>query len=205
MVDLDLCELELEVATFDARNSSARACGHRLANRALKMPPVPSVSVLKALRALTISPKLQRHAPRKIRAFSTTPSRSVTLTQLLTRTKGRSPKKLRHATSPVLSQLSRPSMKGVCLKVGITKPKKPNSGQRKTAKVRLSNGKVISAYIPGEGHNVQQHSVVLVRGGRSQDCPGVRYHLVRGVGELGGVPARVRARSKYGTKKPKTG
>ena len=75
-------------------------------------------------------------------------------------------------------------MKGVCLKVGITKPKKPNSGQRKTAKVRLSSGKVVSAYIPGEGHNVQQHSVVMVRGGRSQDCPGVRYHLVRGALDL---------------------
>ncbi|OQU97466.1 hypothetical protein CLAIMM_03393 [Cladophialophora immunda] len=95
-------------------------------------------------------------------------------------------------------------MKGVCLKVGITKPKKPNSGQRKTAKVRLSSGRVISAYIPGEGHNVQQHSVVLVRGGRSQDCPGVRYHLVRGAFDLGGVPTRMTSRSKYGTKKPKT-
>merc|ERR1712000_693741 len=76
--------------------------------------------------------------------------------------------------------------------------------KRKTAKVRLSNGKVISAYIPGEGHNVQQHSVVLVRGGRSQDCPGVRYHLVRGAFDLGGVPSRATSRSKYGTKKPKT-
>jgi small subunit ribosomal protein S12 len=97
----------------------------------------------------------------------------------------------------------RPEMKGVCLKVGITKPKKPNSGQRKTAKVRLSTGRVVTCYIPGEGHNIQQHSVVMVRGGRSQDCPGVRYHLVRGALDLGGVPARIRARSKYGTKKPK--
>jgi ribosomal protein S12 len=86
--------------------------------------------------------------------------------------------------SPALSAANRPAMKGVCLKVGITKPKKPNSGQRKTAKVRLSSGRVVSAYIPGEGHNVQQHSVVLVRGGRSQDCPGVRYHLVRGAFDL---------------------
>jgi ribosomal protein S12 len=70
------------------------------------------------------------------------------------------------------------------VKVGITKPKKPNSGERKTARVRLSTGKVITAYIPGEGHNIQQHSVVLVRGGRSQDCPGVRYHLVRGALDL---------------------
>ena len=75
-------------------------------------------------------------------------------------------------------------LKGVCLKVGITRPKKPNSGERKTARVRLSTGRVVTAYIPGEGHNIQQHSVVLVRGGRSQDCPGVRYHLVRGALDL---------------------
>ena len=77
-----------------------------------------------------------------------------------------------------------PQQKGVCLKVGITRPKKPNSGERKTARVRLSSGRMITAYIPGEGHNIQQHSVVLVRGGRSQDCPGVRYHLVRGALDL---------------------
>ncbi|KAI7548949.1 hypothetical protein KC331_g4101 [Hortaea werneckii] len=95
-------------------------------------------------------------------------------------------------------------MKGVCLRVGTTKPKKPNSGERKVARVRLSSGTVITAYIPGEGHNVQQHSVVLVRGGRSQDCPGVKYHLVRGAMDLGGVGNRITSRSKYGTKKPKT-
>lgn len=72
----------------------------------------------------------------------------------------------------------------MCVKVGITRPKKPNSGERKTARVRLSTGKVITAYIPGEGHNISQHSVVLVRGGRAQDCPGVRYHLVRGALDL---------------------
>jgi ribosomal protein S12 len=75
-------------------------------------------------------------------------------------------------------------MKGVCLKTGITKPKKPNSGERKTARIRLSSGRVVTAYIPGEGHNVQQHSVVMVRGGRAQDCPGVKYHLVRGALDL---------------------
>jgi len=126
----------------------------------------------------------------------------MTLNQV--RTHRRQPKKARHAVSPALAAEKRPEMKGVCLKVGITKPKKPNSGQRKTAKVRLSSGRIISAYIPGEGHNVQQHSVVLVRGGRSQDCPGVRYHLVRGAFDLGGVPNRTNSRSKYGTKKPKT-
>jgi len=109
----------------------------------------------------------------------------------------------RKAVSPALTLVNAPSLKGVCLKVGITKPKKPNSAERKTARVRLSTGRVITAYIPGEGHNVQQHSVVLVRGGRSQDCPGVRYHLVRGAMDLGGVGNRSTSRSKYGTKKPK--
>ncbi|KIW90942.1 ribosomal protein S12 [Cladophialophora bantiana CBS 173.52] len=156
---------------------------------------VPSLRALHALRTLarpTISarpavvllvPAPQR--PPQHRAFSTTPAHAVTLNQIRTRLgNSRKPKKVRHAVSPALSAANRPAMKGVCLKVGITKPKKPNSGQRKTAKVRLSSGRVVSAYIPGEGHNVQQHSVVLVRGGRSQDCPGVRYHLVRGAFDL---------------------
>ncbi|KAK5443259.1 hypothetical protein LTS15_010794 [Exophiala xenobiotica] len=180
------------------------------------MPPIPSLSALRAFRVIVqrsqpLSSKpspprssssiLLRIAPVS-RPFSTTQTRCMTLNQV--RTQGRRPKKARHAVSPALAAQQRPEMKGVCLKVGVTKPKKPNSGQRKTAKVRLSNGKVISAYIPGEGHNVQQHSVVLVRGGRSQDCPGVRYHLVRGAFDLGGVPSRATSRSKYGTKKPKT-
>lgn len=83
-----------------------------------------------------------------------------------------------------------------------TKPKKPNSAVRKVARVKLTNGKVIIAYIPGEGHNLQEHSVVLVRGGRVPDLPGVRYHLVRGAMDLQGVPTRMTSRSKYGTKKP---
>lgn len=110
------------------------------------------------------------------RTFTTSPTLFTTLNQV--RCHGRKPKKARRQDSPALR--NRPEMKGVCLKVGITKPKKPNSGQRKTAKVRLTSGKIVSAYIPGEGHNVQQHSVVLVRGGRAQDCPGVGYHVVRG-------------------------
>lgn len=148
------------------------------------MPPVPTLSALHALRALTrltISKPILS-IPRQIRTFTTSPSPCMTLNQV--RTRPRQPKKARHAVSPALAAEKRPEMKGVCLKVGITKPKKPNSGQRKTAKVRLSSGKIVSAYIPGEGHNVQQHSVVLVRGGRSQDCPGVRYHLVRGAFDL---------------------
>ncbi len=96
----------------------------------------------------------------------------------------RKPRRSRHTTSPALAETRAPMMKGVCIKVGITRPKKPNSGERKTARVRLSNGRMITAYIPGEGHNIQQHSVVLVRGGRTQDCPGVLYHLVRGALDL---------------------
>ncbi|KAI1253304.1 hypothetical protein MGN70_005512 [Eutypa lata] len=135
------------------------------------------------------------------RSFSSTPAANATLNQVL---RGcRKAQRARHAVSPALSDTLCPQQKGVCLKVGITRPKKPNSGERKTARVRLSSGRMITAYIPGEGHNIQQHSVVLVRGGRSQDCPGVRYHLVRGALDLGGVSNRMSSRSKYGTKKPK--
>ncbi|KAJ1913200.1 hypothetical protein IWQ60_009307 [Tieghemiomyces parasiticus] len=95
-----------------------------------------------------------------------------------------------------------PQKKGVCVKVYTTKPKKPNSAVRKVARVRLSNGNVVVAYIPGEGHNLQEHSVVLVRGGGVPDLPGVRYHLIRGALDLQGVPNRTTSRSKYGTKKP---
>ncbi|ORY80374.1 ribosomal protein S12/S23-domain-containing protein [Protomyces lactucae-debilis] len=104
---------------------------------------------------------------------------------------------------PSPNLLSNPFKKGVCNKVYTTKPKKPNSAVRKVARVKLSTGKFVIAYIPGEGHNCQEHSVVLVRGGRVQDLPGVRYHIVRGSNDLGGVANRVKARSKYGTKKPK--
>ncbi|OBT44051.1 hypothetical protein VE00_04476 [Pseudogymnoascus sp. WSF 3629] len=139
--------------------------------------------------------------PATARAFSSTPSVLTTLNQVA---KGcRKPQRARKQTSPAMSTVCAPELKGVCLKVGVTKPKKPNSAERKTARVRLSTGRVVNCYIPGEGHNVQQHSVVLVRGGRSQDCPGVRYHLVRGALDLGGVGNRVTSRSKYGTKKPK--
>jgi len=96
-----------------------------------------------------------------------------------------------------------PFKRGVCLKVFTTTPKKPNSALRKVARVRLTNGMEVTAYIPGEGHNLQEHSVVLVRGGRVKDLPGVRYHIVRGILDVGGVEGRKKQRSKYGTKKPK--
>ncbi|OHB37120.1 MAG: 30S ribosomal protein S12 [Planctomycetes bacterium RIFCSPHIGHO2_02_FULL_50_42] len=96
-----------------------------------------------------------------------------------------------------------PQRKGVCLQVMTRTPKKPNSALRKVAKVRLSNGREITAYIPGEGHNLQEHSIVLVRGGRVRDLPGVKYHIVRGTQDSAGVTGRNRGRSKYGTKSSK--
>jgi small subunit ribosomal protein S12 len=96
-----------------------------------------------------------------------------------------------------------PFKRGVCTRVFTMTPKKPHSALRKVAKVRLSNGKEITAYIPGEGHNIQENSVVLVRGGRVKDLPGVRYHIVRGVLDAGGVEERKTGRSKYGTKREK--
>ena len=96
-----------------------------------------------------------------------------------------------------------PQKRGVCLKVYTTTPKKPNSALRKVARVRLSNGQEVTCYIPGEGHNLQEHSVVLIRGGRVKDLPGVRYHILRGNLDTQGVTSRKQQRSKYGVKKPK--
>nr|AGH24328.1 ribosomal protein S12 [Reclinomonas americana ATCC 50283] len=96
-----------------------------------------------------------------------------------------------------------PQKRGVCTRVFIASPKKPNSAKRKVARVRLTNGQEVTAYIPGEGHNLQEHSVVLIRGGRVKDLPGVKYHIVRGVFDLQGVQNRRKGRSLYGTKKPK--
>jgi small subunit ribosomal protein S12 len=137
--------------------------------------PTPTRALFSAASTLTTS-----NTTLACRSFTTIPSLKATYNQVL---RGcRTEQRARKPTSPAL--VDRPEMKGVCLRVGTTKPKKPNSGERKVARVRLSSGKVITAYIPGEGHNVQQHSVVLVRGGRSQDCPGVKYHLVRGAFDL---------------------
>ena len=96
-----------------------------------------------------------------------------------------------------------PQKRGVCTRVYTTTPKKPNSALRKVARVRLTNGIEVTAYIPGEGHNLQEHSIVLIRGGRVKDLPGVRYHIVRGTLDTSGVEDRKQGRSKYGTKKPK--
>jgi len=96
-----------------------------------------------------------------------------------------------------------PQKRGVCLRVYTATPKKPNSALRKVARVRLTNGLEVTAYIPGEGHNLQEHSIVLIRGGRVKDLPGIRYHILRGVLDTQGVANRKKSRSKYGAKKPK--
>lgn len=134
-----------------------------------------------------------------------------TMNQLIR--KGRS-EKTRKSKSPVLgiglntlqrknTSVNSPQKRGVCTRVGTKTPKKPNSALRKYARVRLSNGKEVDTYIPGEGHNLQEHSVVLVRGGRVKDLIGVRYHIVRGTLDTAGVKDRKQGRSKYGAKKPK--
>ena len=105
--------------------------------------------------------------------------------------------------SPVLERC--PQKQGVCLMVKTMTPKKPNSALRKITRVRLSNGKEVTVYIPGEGHNLQEHSIVMIRGGRVKDLPGVRYHIVRGRYDAAGVEGRNRSRSLYGTKRPKAG
>ena len=107
----------------------------------------------------------------------------------------------RKGTAPALA--GSPQRRGVCTRVYTTTPKKPNSALRKVARVRLTNGFEVTAYIPGEGHNLQEHSIVLVRGGRVKDLPGVRYHIVRGTLDTAGVNERKQSRSKYGTKRPK--
>ncbi len=115
--------------------------------------------------------------------------------------KGR--KKIRQKSkSPVLDRC--PHKRGVCLQVKTMTPKKPNSALRKIARTRLSNGREVTVYIPGEGHNLQEHSIVLIRGGRVRDLPGVRYHVLRGVLDASGVDGRRRSRSKYGAKRPKS-
>ena len=103
------------------------------------------------------------------------------------------------------TDLSSPQKRGVCTVVKTTTPKKPNSALRKVARVRLTNGYEVTAYIPGIGHNLQEHSVVLIRGGRVKDLPGVRYHIIRGTLDAQGVAKRMQARSKYGAKRPKAG
>jgi len=121
-----------------------------------------------------------------------------TISQLI-----RKPRTKPVARNKVPALEGQPLKRGVCLKVYTTTPKKPNSALRKVARVRLSNGAEVTSYIPGEGHNLQEHSVVMIRGGRVKDLPGVRYHTVRGLLDTQGVANRKQRRSKYGTKRPK--
>ena len=121
-----------------------------------------------------------------------------TINQLL-----RNPRRSLKRINKVKDLEASPQRRGVCLLLKTMTPKKPNSALRKVARVRLSNGKEVTAYIPGIDHNLQEHSIVLVRGGRVRDLPGVRYHIVRGVLDASGVEARRRSHSKYGAKKPK--
>lgn len=109
--------------------------------------------------------------------------------------------KIRKTTAPAMQ--SCPQKRGVCTRVYTTTPKKPNSALRKVARVRLTNGIEVTAYIPGEGHNLQEHSIVLIRGGKVKDLPGVRYHIIRGTLDTAGVDGRTQSRSLYGTKRPK--
>lgn len=133
--------------------------------------------------------QLVRRGRKKIAKKGKAPALRFTYNALDGRT-GRSPK-------------GNPQKRGVCTQVKTTTPKKPNSALRKIARVRLTNGIEVTAYIPGEGHGLQEHSVVLIRGGRVKDLPGVRYHIVRGALDAGGVEGRRRGRSKYGAKQPK--
>ncbi len=122
-----------------------------------------------------------------------------TINQLIRR--GRKIQRARTKT-PAMQQC--PQKRGVCTRVYTATPKKPNSAMRKIARVRLTNGYEVTAYIPGEGHNLQEHSIVLIRGGRVKDLPGVRYHIIRGVLDASGVDGRKNGRSKYGAKRPKS-
>ena len=115
----------------------------------------------------------------------------------------RKPRRSKRAKTSVPALEACPQKRGVCTRVYTTTPKKPNSALRKVARVRLTNGFEVSSYIPGEGHNLQEHSVVLIRGGRVKDLPGVRYHTIRGTLDCAGVGERRRGRSKYGAKRPK--
>ncbi|KAJ7505424.1 ribosomal protein S12 [Mycena galericulata] len=156
-----------------------------------------------ALRACCTRPLLSRVIISSIipqsRSFHPSPITFATLNQASRRK--RHNRRVQKSRSPLLNGC--PQLKGVCSQVTTATPKKPNSGKRKIARVKLSTGKSCTAYIAGEGHNLQEHSVVLVRGGRAQDLPGVQYKVVRGALDLGGVVNRMQARSRYGVKKPK--
>ncbi|KAK0528505.1 hypothetical protein OC834_004034 [Tilletia horrida] len=183
-----LARLSLNVALSHGASSSSSAAQPALAvARTVMLPQRPI--------ALPGHPR----RPSAAAFFSTSRPTQVTLQQALRGAR----KPHRPPVNRVPQLQGQPFMKGVCTKIFTLKPKKPNSALRKVAYVRLSSGRTTIAYIPGEGHALQEHSVVLMRGGRVQDLPGVRYKLVRGALDFGGVVNRMTARSKFGTKKPK--
>ncbi|KAF8271994.1 hypothetical protein EI94DRAFT_1719395 [Lactarius quietus] len=160
-----------------------------IARPSLSWTPRPAASVYQAWSTSTTF----------VNTFHSTAPTYRTLNQAM---RCKRPQRKALSRAPLLDD--NPQRKGIVMQVFTAKPKKPNSAKRKVARVRLTSGKVLQAYIPGEGHNLQEHSVVLVRGGRAQDLPGVRYKLVRGASDLGGVAGRATARSRYGAKKPKS-
>ncbi|EKC98432.1 ribosomal protein S12 [Trichosporon asahii var. asahii CBS 8904] len=154
-----------------------------------------------SFRALSVRPVASSSRlvlPAKPAAFSTSAPLGLTANQLI---RGDRKHKTKQSKAPLLEGC--PQKKGVVSKVYTTKPRKPNSAVRKVCRVKLSTGKSTIAYIPGEGHNLQEHQVVLIRGGRTKDLPGIRYKVVRGALDLPGVAGRTSSRSKYGAKKPK--
>jgi small subunit ribosomal protein S12 len=151
----------------------------------------------KAALSSALQVRCTLHAGRKPHRESEI-ERMPTVNQLIRR-----PRVVQHAKKKVPALQQSPQKRGVCTRVYTTTPKKPNSALRKVAKVRLTNGFEVIGYIPGEGHNLQEHSVVMIRGGRVKDLPGVRYHILRGVLDTQGVKNRKQRRSKYGAKRPK--
>jgi small subunit ribosomal protein S12 len=205
MLDILAEAVILDVSTFGRVDGSARharieAAGPEASRRAVRRAKKPDGGRIQTTNGLIQHRPRFRVATGRDRDESRPGNDSFmpTINQLVR--KPRRPVKYK-TKAPVLE--SSPFKRGVCLQVKTMTPKKPNSALRKVARVRLSNGKEITAYIGGEGHNLQEHSIVLVRGGRVRDLPGVRYHIVRGVLDCQGVAERKQARSKYGAQRKK--
>ncbi|WVQ97482.1 ribosomal protein S12 [Kwoniella sp. CBS 9459] len=181
-----LLSLTASFSRLAVRPQASLACGSSSRN-ALRST-VPSMTVVGGGGGVT----------REMRGFASSSKCQATIQQVL---RGARKSTKRKSSVPLLSNCFQ--KKAVCAKVYTTKPRKPNSAVRKVARIKLSNGAMTTAYIPGEGHNLQEHSVVLVRGGGAKDLPGVRYKIVRGALDLNGVAGRISARSKFGVKKPK--
>jgi small subunit ribosomal protein S12 len=214
-IDADRLSVYPARSSFVARELKVRQQRLTLHPTVAMCPPVRATGILRCLpgKELNIAQHARRQAAERLlrlRAFSVEQSnrrdfrqRKVkgfmpTINQLIR--KGREPQK---AKNKVPAMEANPQKRGVCTRVYTTTPKKPNSALRKVAKVRLTNQREVISYIPGEGHNLQEHSVVLIRGGRVRDLPGVRYHVLRGVLDTQGVKDRRQSRSKYGAKRPK--